>query len=143
MSDDFGLSINILKRRKSDGCVAGFAEVATMHERETLAAFVGHGFQDVVLERIEQIEEHGFDLQHDLGHHPGELALGAASYLNTAIDQLYGRHHAPKDSPDTWPWQREAWRPGTARDNLVKALAIGLSVLDRLDNARRDAGDVS
>lgn len=99
------------------------------------------GLRDVIAERIDQIDRHGFTLAHDRGHHPGNLALGAASYLNTAIDQLHGKHCDPKAPADTWPWEREAWRPGDARANIVKALAIGLAVLDRIDHAARDAGD--
>jgi len=95
---------------------------------------IGPGpLQDALLERIEQIEQYGFDLQHDLGHHPATLALAAQSYLATAIDQLHGKHHHPQQPCPEWPWEREAWRPGTARDNIVKALAIGLAVLDRID----------
>lgn len=97
------------------------------------AALTGAGLADVVAERIAQIEANGFTLAHDEGHHPAQLAAGAASYLNTGIDQLNGIEHDPQDPADTWPWEREAWRPGDARTNIVKALAIGLAVLDRLD----------
>lgn len=98
-------------------------------------AITGRGLADVMAERVRQIDDEGFTLDHDLLHHPGELALAAASYANTAIDQLHGKEHDPKEEPDTWPWQREAWRPGTPRENIVKATAILLAVLDRIDAA--------
>jgi hypothetical protein len=94
------------------------------------------GLVDTLAERLSQIEEHGFDQIHDLGHHPGQLAAASASYLNAAIDQLNGRNDVEPVDPATWPWEREAWRPGDARANIVKALAIGLAVLDRMDASR-------
>lgn len=102
-----------------------------------MPALTGAGLADVLAERVRQIDVEGFTLAHDLAHHPGGLALAAASYLNTAIDQLvHGTEHDATEEPDTWPWEREAWRPGDARANLVKALAIGLATLDRVDAAR-------
>lgn len=97
--------------------------------------------RDIIAERIEQVERHGFTLEHDLGHHPGEIAAAAASYLNTAIDQLHGKHHDPKEPADQWPWEREAWRPGDPRANIVKAIAIAWAVVDRIDASPRDSGE--
>ena len=107
---------------------------------DSTRALTGRGICDVMVERVRQIDDERFDLAHDLAHHPGELALASASYLNTAIDQLHGKHHLPQEQPDTWPWQREAWRPGNARANLVKALAIGLATLDRIDGDALGSG---
>lgn len=101
----------------------------------SLPALTGRGLADVLAERVRQIDVEHYTLAHDLLHHPGELGLASASYLNTAIDQLHGKEHDPAEEADTWPWQREAWRPGTARENIVKALAIGLALLDRIDAA--------
>jgi hypothetical protein len=109
--------------------------------RASLPALTGRALADVLAERVRQIDEEGFTLEHDRGHHPGSLALASGSYINTAIDQLFGTHHLPTEKPDTWPWQREAWRPGTARENLIKGLAIGLAVLDRIDGQAGDTGE--
>lgn len=98
-----------------------------------LRVISGAGMRDVLVERIEQIDKHGFGPAHDAGHHPGDLALGAASYLNTAVEQLYNREFGPEPDPATWPWQREAWRPGTVRENLVKAVALAWATIDRID----------
>ena len=69
------------------------------------------------------------------------MVAAAVSYANTGHDQLRGKDY-PRDEVDPgWPWEGEAWRPGTARDNLVKAAAIGLAVLDRIDHAPRDSGE--
>lgn len=101
---------------------------------EVAAILEGPALNAIIAERVEQIIVHGFTPEHDLGHHPGELALAAASYLNFAVDQLHGHgDDGKRPDPATWPWQREAWRPGDARANLVKAVAIAWAAIDRLD----------
>lgn len=89
--------------------------------------------RDIVAERVAQIDEHGFTIEHDLGHRASELVAAAASYLDTACDQLEGRDWPSTEHPDTWPWEREAWKPGDARTNLVKAIAIAWAAIDRID----------
>jgi hypothetical protein len=91
--------------------------------------------RDMITERVRQIDVDRFTPDHDMGHTAGELALAAASYINTGIDQLHGRDWPPSQHPDTWPWQREAWRPGDARANLIKGIAIAWAAIDRLDGA--------
>ena len=103
--------------------------------RQAIKAINGAGFRDIVDERVEQIDQHGFTLEHDLLHHPEELGRAAEAYLRTAFDQLGGRTILPRLSPATWPWEREAWRPGDARANLVKLAAILWALIDRLDSS--------
>ena len=105
------------------------APIATSHGFDSARALTGQGLRDVLAERISQIDDHGFDLDHDLQHAPDVLVAAAASYANTGHDQLIGRDH-PRDEVDPgWPWEAEAWRPGTARDNLVNAAAILLAAV--------------
>jgi hypothetical protein len=108
----------------------------------SLPALTGIGLSDVLAERVRQIDVDGFTIDRDLRLHPSELALASASYVNTAVDQLHGRDWPPAKHPDTWPWQREAWRPGDARANLVKGAAILLAAIDRIDHAPRDTLDL-
>lgn len=118
---------------------------APVGEARTLAGaamLTAPGLRDVIAERLAQIEKHGFTLEHDLGHHPGDIAAGAGSYLSTAIGQLYGKAFDPKEIDPEWPWEREAWRPGDARANLIKAVAIALAVIDRIDAAPQEAGAI-
>ncbi len=141
MQDTHVLSLALFKYGKHTGVVAGFAEILQLGDfhADAFDAVVGAGMKDVIARRVAQIEKHGFTAQHDMGHHPGTLAVAAASYLNTAIDQLHCIEYDPQQPDPSWPWEREAWRPGTARDNLVTALAIGLATLDRLDHGLREA----
>lgn len=104
------------------------------------AVLAAPALRDIAAERIAQIEKHGFTLEHDLGHHPGNLALASASYLNAAIDQLH-RRGEPVVMPDpaTWPWDDSWWKPGDARANLIKAIAIAWATVDRIDAAAADS----
>lgn len=115
--------------------------IASSDHPDATTALGSEGLRDVLAKRLSQVERHGFDLAHDREHDAGELALGAASYLNTAIDQLHGTEHPADEPADTWPWEASAWKPGTARANLVKALALGLATVDRIDAETGAAGE--
>ncbi len=81
--------------------------------------------QDVLAERRRQIEVEGWTPEHDDAEHlPDELALAAASYI--CADE----GDAP---PAIWPWDRAWWKPSTPRRNLVKAGALILAEIERLD----------
>lgn len=116
--------------------------IPVVHSLHAIFAMGGQGVNDVLAERAEQIDKHGYGLEHDLDHHPVDLASAAAAYLNTAIDQLHGKEHPASAVPEEWPFC-SGWKPGDVRRNLVKALALGLATLDRLDNAPRDSGEAA
>lgn len=109
---------------------------------DAVMAVTGATLRDVMAERVRQIGVEGFTFAHDAGHHPGELGLAAKCYLDTAIDQLFGRTHPAGEVPIEWPWQDAYWKPGDARANLVKAGALLLACGDRIDHAPRDSGDL-
>jgi len=88
---------------------------------------------DVLAERRRQIEAEGWTPEHDDEHDGGELACAAAAYALDAGDKLDQR------PPDFWPWYggrpREVrwWKPSDRRRNLVKAGALILAEIERLD----------
>ena len=80
---------------------------------------------DVLVERRRQVEVEGWTPEHDDAEHlPDELALAAASYI--CADE----GDAP---PAIWPWDWRWWKPSTPRRNLVKAGALILAEIERLD----------
>ena len=86
--------------------------------------------RDVLAERRRQVEELRFPPDHDDGYVGGELADAAVSYAMQA-------HLGPMINPPTrWPWNWRWWKPGPARRMLVKAGALILAEIERLD--RRD-----
>lgn len=81
--------------------------------------------QDVLTERRRQIEEEGFGPSHDERHWDGSLAVAAAGYAQSAAG----------DPQPIWPqdWGIGWFRPTTPRRDLVKAGALILAEIERLD----------
>lgn len=101
---------------------------------------------DVLRERERQHYEEGFDATHDDQHRRGELVSAAIAYAVNAVTraQLIADGFAPEkvdelsaqaDVPRTWPWERAWWKPKDARHNLVRAAALIIAEIDRLDRA--------
>lgn len=87
--------------------------------------------QDIKAERQRQINMEGWTAAHDDRHDEGDLALAALCYVYASIFD-------PGDFPDRyWPWDRKWWKPGDNRRNLVKAGALIIAEIQRMD---REAG---
>ncbi|MFW4418129.1 hypothetical protein ACOAQU_00915 [Pseudomonas aeruginosa] len=95
---------------------------------------VPQAWLDVQAERRRQVEAEGWTPEHDDAHSHGEMARAAACYA------LAGSS-APNDGTAAllvslaWPWDEQWWKPSTARRDLVKACALGLAEIERLDRA--------
>lgn len=100
--------------------------------------------EELALERRRQISSEGYDLAHDDRYQRGELQRAAAWYalsgsrwttatlkpcdLGLFASSTYG-----------WPWERKFWRPTNARRDLVKAGALIIAAIGRLDRAAKQA----
>lgn len=92
---------------------------------------------EVLAERHRQVNQEGWSHEHDDSHHQGELAAAAGCYaLHTC---LMGRGKAQDTVPSPWPWDASWWKPTTARRNLIKAAALILAEIERLDRAEPKA----
>lgn len=90
--------------------------------------------RDVLAERRRQIEAEGWTPEHDDAYAEGDLAQAAGCY------SLYAHCSENLDgSPADWPWPDEWWKPAGPRRNLVKAGALILAEIERLDRAARAA----
>lgn len=91
------------------------------------APAVGAAALDVLAERRRQVEQEGWTPEHDDAYQYGELGRAAACYAA----------HKPFDDRGNmnWPWPAQWWKPGTARRNLVKAAALILADIERIDRA--------
>ncbi|HCE5729600.1 hypothetical protein ACP0KH_06585 [Pseudomonas aeruginosa] len=65
------------------------------------------------------------------------MALAAASYAAYAHTEPSG------DLPFCWPWDKDWWKPTSARRDLVKACALALAEIERLDRAAASQGGPS
>lgn len=95
--------------------------------------------QDVLAERVRQVSEEGWTPEHDATHDMGEMASAAASYAYAAAYRARRDKHPVNNPPTIWPWAFKWWKPGTARRMLVKAGALILAEIERLDRVSRQA----
>ncbi|WP_259363982.1 hypothetical protein [Pseudomonas aeruginosa] len=106
------------------------------------AGQVPQAWLDVQAERRRQVEAEGWTLEHDDAHSHGQMARAAACYA------LAGSS-APNDGTAAllvslaWPWDEQWWKPSTARRDMVKACALGLAEIERLDRVAASQGGPS
>ena len=95
-----------------------------------VAAAMPRAWLDVMGERVRQIAVEGWTPEYDDTYEDGELAAAAAAYAFSAA--TFGRYYAL--SPiGFWPWGEGFWKPTTPRRDLVKAGALILAEVERLD----------
>lgn len=83
---------------------------------------------DVLAERRRQVEVEGWDAEHDDEHADNSLSSAAACY---AIAEFA----SPRTIDNLWPWEQIWWKPKDRRSNLVRAAALLLAEIERLDRA--------
>jgi hypothetical protein len=84
---------------------------------------------DVVAERRRQVEAEGWTPKHDDQHQDGEMADAAACY---AISSTLPRN-STLFPPGRWTWRLSDWKPAGPRRDLIKAGALILAEIERLD----------
>ncbi len=95
---------------------------------------------DVINERYRQIAVEGWTPEHDDQHVNGEMAAAASSYALNTVNDFDGPH--PRTlADDAWPWADDWWKPDNPRRDLVKAAALILAEIERLDRAQAKGGD--
>jgi len=88
---------------------------------------------DVAAERQRQIEKEGYTPEHDDGHDNFSLCRAAAAYCVAASGAWRGSGITSMRAPMYWPWEDAAWKPTYGRRDLVKAGALILAEIERLD----------
>ena len=93
--------------------------------------------EDVLAERGRQINEEGWTAEHDDRHNDGELAAAGAAYAINAADQLhpYSQGDGGNAQPVIWPWAPEWWKPKSPRRDLVRAAALVIAEIEKLDRS--------
>ena len=82
---------------------------------------------DVLAERQRQIDVEGWTPAHDDEHDGEELAFAASCYCTADHGE------AP---PAVWPWDWAWWKPRDHRSNCVRAAALLLAEIERLDRRK-------
>lgn len=111
----------------TDHCEELQARIAQLESRTVTAAAA-----DVLAERKRQVTTEGWTPEHDDQHVNFEMAIAGGLYAISAVDS----HHKLRNSaPSAWPWDRKWWKPDGPRRDLVKAGALILAEIERLDRA--------
>jgi len=85
---------------------------------------------EIAAERRRQVSEEGLTPKHDDANNTEEMAEAAAAYALSAA-QL------PDTAEDVWPvnWDKKWFKPTTPRRDLIKAGALIVAEIERLDRA--------
>ncbi|MEH4863443.1 hypothetical protein [Klebsiella quasipneumoniae] len=97
--------------------------IAELESRTVTAAAA-----DVLAERQRQVTAEGWTAERDDGYQNSELADAAACYAIHAHNQGFS-------TPAHWPWSQDWWKQTSPRRDLVKAGALILAEIERLDRA--------
>lgn len=105
---------------------------------------------DVARERTRQVDDENWTPEHDDAHGDGSIALAAACYAMFA--SVSDKARASTDVPgglttdgkpiegwaawlEIWPWERKFWKPTHRRRDLIKAGALIVAEIERIDRA--------
>lgn len=93
--------------------------------------------EDIAAERQRQITVEGWTAEHDDTHRSGEMADAAACYAM----RPGARGTFTGSSPERliwqrlWPWSKDWWKPKDRRRDLIRAAALIVAEIERLDRA--------
>ena len=113
--------VNENKRASVDAAIAELRRHQASPDMTSTAA------RDVLAERNRQISAENWTPEWDDLKPDGELADAAACYaLSAAGWSTYA-------ASERWPWSKAWWKPSTPRRDLIKAGALILAEIERLD----------
>ena len=96
---------------------------------------------EIAAERRRQVEDLDWTPEHDDDEHAeGELAFAAANYAaaSGAMTRLGATEWATTPPYLNWPWAEDCFKPGSPRRSLVKAAALIVAEIERIDRATPD-----
>ena len=136
----------------------GYIELERISDPDTMAAIrtkqankpkmsplperpISQALADIKAERIRQIDKEGFTPVHDDYYDNGELATAAVAYAALAGRALRDTTGPTKykrgTAPIIWPWADGWFKPTTPRRDLVKAGALIVAEIERMDRAAK------
>lgn len=99
--------------------------------------------RDVLAERRRQVSAEGWTPEHDDAHTKGEIAHAAAAYIDHSVRfrdaHDLGVNYQTKAPNTLWPWNWHWWKPKNPRRDLVRAGALILAEIERLDRSSGEA----
>ncbi len=86
--------------------------------------------EDVLKERQRQVQEEAYGYRQDDTYRNNELVNAAICYADSNL------WYEPGKPPDKWPWAGGFFKPKSRRENLVRAAALLIAEIERLDRAK-------
>lgn len=106
----------------------------TLEDRALLEGRSNDVAQELLAERRRQIDVEGWTPKHDERHPTEDFALAVAAYALAAASPA---HSAPgvveAHARGWWPWSPETFSPKDMRRDLVRAGALAIAAIERLD----------
>lgn len=115
----------------SHACGMAFSNYPQTMEDSLADALRKNVIIEIAAERQRQSDAEGYATEHDDEHTDGAIARAACAYAihTTLPNATYEKHGAPA----FWPWQPEAWKPKDKRRDLIRAAALLVAEIERLD----------
>lgn len=131
--------IEVARFENEDGPIIVSVFPHNIFSRLMLMADTSYGpaaLSDVIQERLDQHIRKNFTPERDDHYMKGELARAAGSYASIAGNAIErGASDTSNMLTTDWPFDRAWWKPTTPRRDLVKAGALILAEIERLDRA--------
>ena len=91
--------------------------------------------EEIAAERQRQIDDEGWDHEHDDEHTAGNLALAGACYASAASAGLStpGADYKILPASFRWPWEAKWWKLKNPRRDLIRAAALIVAEIERMD----------
>ena len=108
------------------------------------AQVVPEGFviKDVINERQRQINQEFYSTENDDEYKQNELLRAAVCYAENVVrrgwvfDSNFGPDvYQEEEVPDLWPWDIDFWKPKNPRRDLVRAAALLIAEIERIDRS--------
>jgi len=105
----------------------------------------GFAIKDVFNERQRQINQEFYSIENDDEYKENELVRAAACYTNNVVSRGWTyssfdpETYQSEEAPDFWPWDLDFWKPKNPRADLVRAAALLIAEIDRMDRAQEQS----
>lgn len=109
---------------------------------KTQAVQEGFAIKDVINERQRQINQEFYSTENDDEYEQNELLRAAVCYAENVVrrgwvfDSNFGPDvYQEEEVPDLWPWDLDFWKPKNPRRDLVRAAALIIAEIERIDRS--------
>lgn len=96
--------------------------------------------EKIAAERRRQIDQEGWTAEHDDTHRAGELALAAAAYAAVSSARIDGSMTIADLAFRLWPFQPYQMKQKDQEADLVRAGALIVAELERIERAGSSSG---